>query len=105
MPYIVLSTPFPEQRVLDLVNALGKSTVGYQEIFDNGLAIPTTTVVDVWKNPFSAGQAELAKVTAAGYPALMASGWYINYEAYVNGGQWETYYNQVWRVEIVACSL
>lgn len=64
------------QRVLDLVNGLGKSTVGYQEIFDNGLAIPKSTVVDVWKNPYSVGQAELARVTAAGYPALMASGWY-----------------------------
>ena len=81
--------------MLDLINGLGKSTVGYQEIFDNGLTFPKSTVVDVWKNPFSNGQVEIAKVTAAGYPALMASGWYINYEAYVTGGQWTTYYNQV----------
>jgi hexosaminidase len=108
------------QRVLNLVNGLGKSTVGYQEIFDNGLTIPTSTIIDAWKNPYAAGQVELAKITAAGYPALMSSGWcvrlwdaswgaaralvaricpsfyapcrYINYEAYVNGGQWQTYY-------------
>lgn len=82
------------QRVLNLVGNIGKSTVGYQEIFDNGLDIPKTTIVDVWKNPYQTGQEELARVTAAGYPALMASGWYINYEGYVNGGQWTQYYNQ-----------
>jgi hexosaminidase len=80
------------QRVLDLVNGLGKSTVAYQEIFDNGLAIPKTTIVDAWKNPYANGQIELDKITSAGYPALMSSGWYINYEAYVTGGQWTTYY-------------
>jgi hexosaminidase len=54
------------QRVLGLVSSLGKSTVAYQEVFDNGLTIPNSTIIDAWKNPYETGQAELAKITAAG---------------------------------------
>jgi hexosaminidase len=82
------------QRVLQLIQSLNKTPVGWQEIFDNNLTLTNRTVVHVWKNPFVDGQAELARVTAAGFFALLSSGWYINYEAYVNEGQWETYYTQ-----------
>ena len=81
------------QRNLNIVAGLGKSPIGWQEIFDNQLQLPNSTVVHVWKNPFSAGQQELARVTAAGFKALLSAGWYLNYEAYVSGGQWTTYYN------------
>jgi hexosaminidase len=54
------------QRLLGVVHALGKTPIGWQEIFDNGLQLTPDTLVHVWKNPFSAGQAELARATAAG---------------------------------------
>ena len=78
------------QRVLDLVESLGKTPIGWQEIFDNGLKLTAETVVTAWKNPFTAGQQELARITAAGYQTLLASGWYENYVAY--GVQWPSYY-------------
>ena len=79
------------QRVLDLVQSLGKTPVGWQEIFDNRLNLTVDTIVTAWKNPFaSTGQAELARITAAGHPTLLASGWYENYIAY--GSQWPSYY-------------
>lgn len=80
------------QRVLDIVQGLGKIPVGWQEIYDNKLNLTSQTVVSAWKNPFAAGQDELAKVTGAGFQTLLASGWYLNYEAYVNGGQWRQFY-------------
>ena len=80
------------QRVLGIVQALGKVPIGWQELFDNGLNLTAETVVAAWKNPFSAGQEELARVTAAGQQVILASGWYLNYVAYVTGGQWRDYY-------------
>ena len=80
------------QRLLRLVQALGKTPVGWQEIFDNGLELTPDTLVHVWKNPFSAGQLELARVTAGGQKALLSAGWYLNYISY--GPVWEAAYAQ-----------
>jgi hexosaminidase len=80
------------QRLLKLVQALGKTPVGWQEIFDNGLELTPDTLVHVWKNPFAAGQLELARVTAGGQKALLSAGWYLNYISY--GPVWEAAYSQ-----------
>lgn len=65
------------QRVLELVQSMGKSPIAYQEVFDNGLNLTNDTVVDAWKNPFSNGQAELARITKGGLKAILSAGWYI----------------------------
>jgi hexosaminidase len=78
------------QRLLKLVQALGKTPIGWQEIFDNGLDLTPDTLVHVWKNPFSAGQEELARATAAGKRVLLSAGWYLNYISY--GPVWEAAY-------------
>lgn len=92
------------QRVLDMVHALGKSYVAWQEVFDNGLQLQHDTVVAVWKyhsttDPERANlprdsatptwQEELYNVTAAGYRAVVSSPWYLNYIAY--GVDWTQY--------------
>jgi hexosaminidase len=71
------------QRVITLVDSLGKSVVGWQEIFDNNLTLPSATVVTAWKGGAAAGPEEMAKITTGGFRALLSAGWYENYIAYV----------------------
>jgi hexosaminidase len=47
------------------------------------------TVIEVWKG---GEKDELAKVTAAGLKAILASPWYLDYISY--GNDWVKYYNE-----------
>ena len=69
--------------MLELVGNIGKSFVVWQEIFDNGLNIKKDTVVDVWKGGW---ETEMAKVTAAGYDAILSAPWYLGDISY--GTDW-----------------
>jgi hexosaminidase len=90
------------QRVLGIVAALPgapRHAIGWQELFDNGLDLPASTIVNVWKyhnspTPSKPGapswQEELANVTAAGYLSLLSSPWYLNVIGY--GVDWPQFY-------------
>ena len=90
------------QRVLALVQGLGKTPIGWQEVYDNHLNLTARTIVNVWKYhnaPCVGGsdgssaqtwQGELANVTAAGYYALLSSPWYLNIVQYAP--DWEGFY-------------
>jgi len=80
-----------EQSLLDIVGSLDKKYVVWQEIFDNGLKIRPDTIIGVWKG--GGWQDELARVTAAGYQAVLSAPWYLNYISY--GSDWPTY----WKTE------
>lgn len=48
-------------------------------------------MVNAWKGGSTAsGLAEMARITAAGYSAVLSAGWYLNYISY--GETWTTYY-------------
>ena len=66
------------QRVIGIVSALPgpRHSIGWQELFDNGLALPPSTIVNVWKyhnSPTAPAphsptwQGEMENVTKAGY--------------------------------------
>jgi hexosaminidase len=76
-------------RLLGVLETLStnNSYVVWQEIFDNGVAISDSTVVEVWKDPYLD---ELYNVTAAGYQAILSTCWYLDYISY--GSDWTTYY-------------
>ncbi|KAG8456483.1 hypothetical protein GDO86_002316 [Hymenochirus boettgeri] len=76
------------QQVLSIVSSLRKGYMVWQEVFDNNVKINPDTIVEVWKgeNCFE----ELNKVTAAGFPAIMAAPWYLDYISY--GQDWQRYY-------------
>ena len=95
------------QRVLALVQGLGKTPIGWQEVFDNHLNLTARTIVNVWKyhNAPCVGsggggaaaaaqtwQGELENVTAAGFFALLSSPWYLNVVQYAP--DWESFYLQ-----------
>ena len=69
--------------LLELVGNIGKSYVVWQEIFDNGLDVNKDTMIDIWKGSW---QDEMAKVTAAGYDAILSGPWYLGSISY--GTDW-----------------
>ncbi|KAE8636021.1 hypothetical protein XENTR_v10002815 [Xenopus tropicalis] len=76
------------QQVLGIVSSLKKGYMVWQEVFDNNVKINPDTIVEVWmgQNCYE----ELYKVTAAGFPAIMAAPWYLDYISY--GQDWQKYY-------------
>ena len=79
-----------ERRVLDMLHAAGASVAIWQEIFDNGAMVPSDTVIDVWKGGWPGAAPEMAKVTAAGFHAVLSAPYYLNHIAY--GADWWQYY-------------
>ncbi|XP_037522030.2 beta-hexosaminidase subunit alpha [Rhipicephalus sanguineus] len=75
------------QRLLEIVKALRKSYMVWQEVFDNKVQIAPDTVVHVWKQP---QELEMASVTSAGYKALLSACWYLDHISY--GSDWKKYY-------------
>lgn len=53
------------------------------------IQIPSDTVVEVWIN--NSPDAELSRVTEAGYRTLLSAPWYLDYISY--GDDWMKYYN------------
>ncbi|KAI4504409.1 hypothetical protein M0802_000880 [Mischocyttarus mexicanus] len=61
--------------------------LGGDEVFDNGVNLPDTTVVHVWTGRW---QNELERATKAGHPVLLSACWYLDHIS--NGGDWKKYY-------------
>ena len=76
------------QFVLDTVNKLGRTPLVWEEVFDNGVQLTPDTVVDVWKGGWND---TLARVTKAGYKAVLSSPWYLNYHRATHE-DWTDYY-------------
>jgi hexosaminidase len=79
-----------EQQFVPIVSATGKSLIGWQELYDNGIDLPADFVVNVWKGGW---QDEMANVTQR-FKAILSSPFYENYiqNPYDNGGDWAQYY-------------
>lgn len=75
------------QRVVDIVDALKKRSIVWQEVFSNGVRLPPGTVVHVWTGD---RQNLLANVTKQGLPALLSSCWYLDH--LYTGGDWKKFY-------------
>eukprot|EP00937_MAST-01D_sp_MAST-1D-sp2_P007377 g7377.t1 len=97
-----------EGRLLDVAaRALGanRTVVVYQEVLDQGIALPARVVFGVWKRGNGGGAApampinlELQKVVRAGHRAVLANGnggeWYLN-DGFGNGpdrASWDVVY-------------
>ncbi|NXF41423.1 HEXB hexosaminidase, partial [Nyctibius bracteatus] len=79
---------FLNSRVLDIVSSYNKGYMVWQEVFDNKAQLKPGTVVQVWKENNYAY--ELSSVTGAGFTAILAAPWYLDYISY--GQDWKKYY-------------
>jgi len=80
-----------ETRILDICAYLDLDYVVWQEIFDNGLTVKPSTVIEVWKGGSTDWQGEVFNITATGLRVILSSPWYLNYISY--GQVWPDYYN------------
>ncbi|CAK9833841.1 Beta-hexosaminidase subunit beta [Anthophora retusa] len=74
-------------RVLQIMNSLQASTIVWQEVFENGVVLPNTTVVHVWTGTWTK---KLENATKAGHPVLLSACWYLDHLA--SGGDWLKFY-------------
>ncbi|NXU95517.1 HEXB hexosaminidase, partial [Xiphorhynchus elegans] len=77
------------QKILDIVSSYNKGQVVWQEVFDHKAQLKPDTVVQVWKANYYAN--ELSSVTGAGFSAVLAAPWYLDYISY--GQDWKKYYS------------
>ncbi|XP_073219225.1 beta-hexosaminidase subunit alpha isoform X3 [Lepidochelys kempii] len=80
----------PGSRLLDIISSYGKGYVVWQEVFDNGVKVKPDTIIHVWRENAGPYQQEVARVTKAGYRALLSAPWYLNRISY--GQDWQTAY-------------
>ena len=78
-----------EVQLLEILKKQNTSYIIWQEIFDNGVDILPDTVVDVWKG--GGWEAEMGRVTSAGFHSVLSAPFYLNYISY--GLDWTTYYS------------
>uniref|UniRef100_A0A8C7JID0 Beta-hexosaminidase n=1 Tax=Oncorhynchus kisutch TaxID=8019 RepID=A0A8C7JID0_ONCKI len=78
------------QRLLDIVTTTNKGYMIWQEVIDNGVKLKADTLIHVWKGNQQQYQAEMARVTASGYQALLSTPWYLNRISY--GQDWQAAY-------------
>ncbi|XP_074076495.1 beta-hexosaminidase subunit beta-like [Macrotis lagotis] len=76
------------QKLIDIVSSANKGYMVWQEVFDNGVKLKEDTIVEIWIQSNYA--IELQKVTEAGYTAVLAAPWYLDYISY--GQDWKKYY-------------
>ncbi|CAG9813344.1 unnamed protein product [Phaedon cochleariae] len=76
------------QRVINIVDALKAKSIVWEEVFENGVKLPTETIVQVWKGPW---EQTMSEVTLSGKTAILSSCWYLDHlDSY---GDWQKFYN------------
>uniref|UniRef100_A0A8C5LHH1 Beta-hexosaminidase n=1 Tax=Jaculus jaculus TaxID=51337 RepID=A0A8C5LHH1_JACJA len=76
------------KRLLGIIASLNKSSIVWQEVFDDGVQLRPGTVVEVWK--YNGYLQELTKVTRSGLLAILSAPWYLDWISY--GQDWRKYY-------------
>lgn len=75
------------QKIVDMVDELKTNSIVWQEVYVNGVKLPTKTVVHVWTGDrFRL----LDRITREGRPALLSSCWYLDHLS--TGGDWKKFY-------------
>nr|ABB76925.1 beta-N-acetylglucosaminidase 2 [Spodoptera frugiperda] len=73
-------------NVIPLLGDRSKPIV-WQEVFDEGVSLPSGTIVQVWKNTEAR---EMQNILSGGYKVIYSSSWYLDH---INGGgDWAKYY-------------
>uniref|UniRef100_A0A3Q0QXA9 Beta-hexosaminidase n=1 Tax=Amphilophus citrinellus TaxID=61819 RepID=A0A3Q0QXA9_AMPCI len=75
------------ENIVNITTALNKTSIVWQDVFDYHERIPKDTVLHIWKGDPASYEAELSRITKAGYRVLLAAPWYINHISY--GQDWQ----------------
>ncbi|KAG5868152.1 Beta-hexosaminidase subunit beta, partial [Gonioctena quinquepunctata] len=75
------------QKVINMVDILHYKTIVWEEVFHNGINLPSDAIVHVWKDFW---QITLTEVTNSGRSALLSSCWYL--DSLDSNGDWQKYY-------------
>ncbi|PSN38811.1 Beta-hexosaminidase subunit beta [Blattella germanica] len=75
------------QRLVNITDNLNAKSLVWQEVFDNGVILPSSTVVHIWTGNM---QEELEKVTGAGLNTIVSQCWYLDHLE--SGGDWVKFY-------------
>ncbi|XP_030586717.1 beta-hexosaminidase subunit alpha isoform X1 [Archocentrus centrarchus] len=78
------------ENIVNITTAFNKTSIVWQDVFDYHERIPKDTVLHIWKGDPASYEAELSRITKAGYRVLLAAPWYINHISY--GQDWRNYY-------------
>ncbi|KAM9230169.1 LOW QUALITY PROTEIN: beta-hexosaminidase subunit beta-like [Dugong dugon] len=79
---------FYVQKLVDIIAAVNKRSIVWQEVFDGNTELQPGTVVEIWKAENY--PEEETKVKEVGYPVILAAPWYLDLISY--GQDWKTYY-------------
>jgi len=83
-------------RILEITKNLGKKSMVWQDVYDNGVRPEKSTVIQIWKDTSTLAdqkrwQEYLFNITRDGYAAILSSPWYINFISY-GYQEWYKYY-------------
>lgn len=70
---------FYMEKIVNMTAALNKTAIVWQDVFDYHERIPQDTVLEIWKGLPEKYDAELSRMTKAGYRVLLSAPWYINH--------------------------
>lgn len=76
------------QHIVDFVTKLNIISIVWQEVYQNGVHLPNTTVVHVWEGEW---RSLLKTITEAGYQTLLSTCWYLDHLS--TGGDWKKFYS------------
>ncbi|KAF2878770.1 hypothetical protein ILUMI_27397 [Ignelater luminosus] len=80
------------QKLLKIVHSLSKKPIVWEEAFVDGMTLPTSTTVQIWKDSALGGWRSTARsATAAGHLVLISACWYLDH--LTSGGDWGKFYN------------
>lgn len=77
---------FELDLVSTVIDALGKRPVVWQDLFDSGVELPPTVILDVWKDWTASGT--MFNATAASYDVVFSACWYLDH---LNEDWWSFY--------------
>lgn len=79
------------ENIVNITTTLNKTSVLWQDVFDNREKIPNNTVLLVWRGTPPKYYSEMSRMTKAGYRVLLTAPWYLNHISY--GQDWRAAYS------------
>lgn len=74
-------------QIADMVNSLGRKSIVWQDVFNDGVSLAPGTIVHVWTGDVPA---VIDRITKNGLQAVLSACWYLH--VLDTGGDWQKFY-------------